>query len=271
MKIEDVRVLHDIEITSEVERFKRYYQVGSEMLYPGHKLFSYDLRTGEVEQVRYDVELLFDTKTKKPIKKGRMNVDFSKMYKGALNESNARKQFKKMLNEVRETARYIRQNPLLDIRAYKHWDILEMLGFDSFKTETIHAAALIEKLKFNVIKEEKEKEDFDLKKMSEDISICHIIPFYVGKQEEVRYNVSMIGRNFVLFPNDASEYDLGYLLQTAFIAYVEMLVKGKKKNFDVRYVNTFVKKYEWLVTATEESLQEFAKLVRENTNVNKTK
>jgi hypothetical protein len=243
MKLDQIDQLHqDIEVVSQMDKFKRYHQIGGETLKPGHRLFSLSLETGDIKAERYDVELIISLK-KNPIKRGKLVVDDKHLYKGALNEKNAAKHFEKMLNEIRGTAQHIRSNPLLDIQNFAHWDILKALGFTTFKHNRMVSTALTEKVKHYTPKGEEPK--------IEEVSICHIIPSENGKF----YEVGMVNKRFKLFPFVCRSYELLYLIQTAFLEFNNMLVKGKEqKKFDARYVNAFGKKNLWLMNATEEEL-----------------
>ena len=239
MNVEFENIRPDIEITADMERFKRYRILRSERLKPGHRLFSLDLRSGEIDVVKVENRVAMDYNSKKPVKRNSVVVDDSHLYASALNKKNAERRFEQVLKEIRSVAGYIRENPLLDIRNFKHWDILSAMGFKPFFSDTTTACGLLYDTKITICDENK----------VERISVCSIKPKMGGIPERVVYDVDMIDKQFVLFPTICEERHIAELVQLAVKEFYRQM--NLAKTVDTECINEFNRKYAWLIKLSD--------------------
>lgn len=260
MKLDQLDQLHaDIEIVSDMEKFRQYTFVGTKKLYPGHSLFSLNLANGEITKEKYDADVMFDYSTKGSRVKGRIITKDTFLYVAALNEKNAYKHFENMLQDVRTTAQFIRDYPLMNIENFAHWDILNELGFETFKDEARKAAAFVEDVRFT------KKETNENNKGFEKMSVCHFLPMF--KNNELTYYVSMSKRELMLYPEMCDEYSLVQILASAFYNFYDAIKSDKR--LSPKYLKSFKDKWEWLYMMEEQDIKNFRKLLKENTHVNK--
>ena len=69
--------------------------IGKTRVVPGHTMFSYNIRTGEIKvaPIKYDVSL--DYRTRKPVRKGEIVIEKDCIYRYALNRKNFIKRLKR--------------------------------------------------------------------------------------------------------------------------------------------------------------------------------
>lgn len=261
MKLDQLEQLHtDIEVVSEMEKFRQYTFVGTRTVYPGHSLFCLNLANGEISKATYDAQVDFDFATKSPMIKGKVITKDSFLYITALNEKNALKHFERMLKEVRTVAQFIRDYPLMNLENFKHWDILKLIGFELFKDETRKSAAFVEHMYFT-------KKIADIKKIAgERVSVMDIVPYFT--HGEVYYEVGIVNNRYMLFPEKCSESDLAELLVFAFYNFNDLIKKDK--NLSPKYKKAFNDKWYWLTMLEEDEQKDFSKLLKKHLDVNKT-
>ena len=262
MKLDQIEQLHtDIEVVSEMEKFRQYTFVGSKKVHPGHSVFALNLSDGSIEKVKYDLKVDFGFSTKTPVKKGRVITKDNSLYTTCLNMDNAEKHFGRMLRDIRSTAKFIRDYPLMNIENWQHWDILKLMGFETFTDETRKSAALVEKTLFTKKESTKDNKGF------EQVSVCHFVPMF--RHNEVVYEMSLAMNSFEVHPTRCTELDLAELLTLAFYNFADIMKSDKR--LSPKYKKGFTDRWGWLIMLEENQRKDFVKLLKENLHVNNTK
>lgn len=243
MKLENFELnQQETEIVSQNEQFKRYHLVDSLFLHPGHNAFFLDLKTGDIGVVKRDLDIALNIKTKQVHKHSKTGFNFDYMYTSALNEKNAEKHFRKMLDNVREKATFLRKNVLLDITKHECWPFLKSLGFTEFSGELVVAAGITEVVGIQVFAQTKDYTD------GSTMSICSIYP-KVLKDENIYYFFEMIGGHAKI-PVDMLNEEMikGYSV-LAYDRFFNMV--GKSDAFTSAYRLAFNERYQQFKLAND--------------------
>lgn len=84
-----------VRIEQQQQKAVEFTYLGQERKVPGHKMFSYNLKTGEVKEAEYERCLTIDFTTRKPLKNDKIIVEKNCVYRQSLNKKNFIKRLKR--------------------------------------------------------------------------------------------------------------------------------------------------------------------------------